>query len=91
MSNGVNARKEESSMRVHVLIGPLIIAACAISIGRAAEEKEQSNFRMVVTFDKAKNEVALKCTVGCAWTDLTFGCGEDKQCSSAIDAGGMTD
>jgi hypothetical protein len=78
-------------MRAHILIGSLMIAACAIGIGRAAEQKELPDFRIVVSFDRTKNEVELKCTAGCAWTELTFGCDEQKQCSSAIDAGGTTD
>ncbi len=78
-------------MRMHILIGSLMLAACAIGIGRAAEEKEPSDFRIVVSFDRTKNEVALKCTAGCAWTELTFGCEEEQQCSSAIDAGGIAD
>lgn len=78
-------------MRMRIVIGSLIFAACAMGIGRAAEQREQSNFRIVVTFDGTKNEVALKCSAGCAWTELTFGCGEQEQCSSVIESGGMTD
>lgn len=78
-------------MRTRLLIGSLVVAICAIGIGRAAEHPEQANFRIIVAFDGTKKEVALNCTAGCAWTDLTFGCAEDEGCSSAIDAGGMTD
>lgn len=78
-------------MRTHILVGSLMIAVCAIAPGLAAEQKELPDFRIVVSFDRTTNEVELKCTAGCAWTELTFGCGEETQCSSAIDAGGTTD
>lgn len=78
-------------MRMRIVIGSLLLAACAMGIGLAADQREQSSFHIVVTFDGTKNEVVLKCTAGCAWTELKFGCGEQEQCSSAIDSGGTTD
>ena len=83
--------EEENIMRMRIVIGSLLLAACAMGIGRAADQREQSNFRIVVTFDGTKNEVSLKCTAGCAWTELKFDCGGKEQCSSAIDSSGTTD
>ena len=78
-------------MRMRVLATSLIVAVCALGIGRAAEDREVADFRIVVAFDRAQEEIVLKCTAGCAWTDLKFGCSEPKGCSSPIDEYGMTD
>lgn len=78
-------------MRTRVLLVSVMAAVCLVGIGRAAEQRELADFRMVVAFDPAANEVVLKCTAGCAWTDLKFGCSEGGGCSSPIDEYGMTD
>ncbi len=78
-------------MRMRVLVASLIVAACVVGIVRAAGQPELADFRIVVAFDQATNQVVLKCTAGCAWEDLTFGCSADGSCSSPIDEYGMTD
>jgi hypothetical protein len=78
-------------MRIRVLVTSLILAACAAGIGYAAEQREVADFRMVVAFDPANNEVVLKCTAGCAWTDLKFSCSKGGECSSPVDEYGMAE
>jgi hypothetical protein len=78
-------------MRMRVLVASLTVAVCAMGIGRAADHPELAKFRIVAAFDPARNEIVLKCTAGCAWTDLSFACGKDDGCSSPIDQYGMTD
>jgi hypothetical protein len=78
-------------MRARILIGSLIVAACSFGIGRAAEQQRLADFRIVASFDAEQNTVALKCTTGCAWTDLTFSCRAGERCSSPVDEYGMTE
>jgi len=76
-------------MNVRILIGSLVLAFLAAGLGRAAEQHQLANFKITVAVHPQKNEVVLKCTEGCAWTDLTFSCKESKGCSSPVDEYGM--
>ncbi len=75
-------------MRAYTLLALLIVAVSAFTVGRAAEP--YSSFRILVAFDPATNKVELKCTAGCAWTDLSFGCEQGSECQSPIDEYGMS-
>ena len=77
-------------MNVRILIGSLVFASLTVGLGRAAEQRPLANFKITVAVNPQKNEVALKCREGCAWTDLTFSCKENEECSSPIDEYGMT-
>jgi len=78
-------------MRTHMVLTVLTVLVCMFGIGRAAEQPALSDFRIVVTVDASAEEVVLKCTAGCAWTELKMGCRKDDGCSSPIDEHGMAD
>ena len=78
-------------MNVRIVIASLTLALLAGGLGRAAEQPALADFRIVVAFNPQKNEVELKCTAGCAWTELTFTCREGEECSSPLDEYGMAD
>jgi hypothetical protein len=80
---------KEDTMRTRIVISSLIVAVWATGIGRAAHDPGLADFQIVVAFDAQKNEVVLKCTSGCVWTDLSFGCRAGEECSSPIDEYGM--
>jgi hypothetical protein len=69
----------------------LALFLVAIGLGRAAERHEVADFRIVVEVDQHRNAVVLKCTSGCAWTDLSFSCRANEKCSSPVDEYGMAD
>jgi hypothetical protein len=51
---------------------------------------ELAQFKMTVGFDAATSQVVLKCPSGCAWRELKWSCNGRDNCSSEIDASGMT-
>jgi hypothetical protein len=69
----------------------LALFLVAIGLSRAAEQREVADFRIVVAVDQSRHGVVLKCTSGCAWTDLSFSCQENRKCSSPVDEYGMAD
>jgi|GEM_PF-2397324 len=78
-------------MKVRALIGSLGLALLAASLGRSAEERPVAAFKISVAVSSQKNEVTLKCAVGCGWTELTFACPQSGECSSLIDENGMAE
>lgn len=76
-------------MNVRILIGSLVLASLAVGLVRAAEQRPLAKFKITVAVNPQKNEVMLKCSEGCAWTDLKFSCKENGECSSPVDEYGM--
>src|SRR5262245_50865851 len=54
---------------------------------RVADNREPTDFLIIV--EATTSGVNLVCQRGCAWKELSFGCGEQLPCKSPIDAFGM--
>jgi hypothetical protein len=56
----------------------------------SARAESVAKFKIVAGFDPRENRVVLKCVTGCAWRELSWGCNGRHDCSSGVDASGMT-
>lgn len=55
----------------------------------AAPSSEAGHGRFLIEITRTEQGALLTCEVGCAWTELTFGC-ERGECAQGVDALGMS-
>lgn len=73
---------------LYALIAAAVLVASAWQIGYAQSEPKVADFRMIVQV--TGRGLVATCIQGCAWKELSFGCGDAKQpCRAEIDQFGV--
>ena len=75
-------------MKRKVLLMGVVFALVVFAYRAGGAEQELADFELVV--EATSSGAELRCNRGCAWTELSFACGEAEACVGIVDQFGVS-
>ncbi len=78
--------------RVKIILSAVLVVGLLVNaaVFHAQASNGLADFHLYIALNSDQDGIDMKCDKGCGWTSLSFNCGGRSECSSWIDASGMT-